>query len=173
MRGLTVKVGGGSHVGVVPGVDAGGVGLEAQVAVGRIHEQRGVGNVADPGGGEGRGATVVEGAGGVVIRCHLTPCCNRRCSCRACTKCPAAAAVQPSCRSACSCRACNQTPRRRAADASRVAAQRAVVERATVRPAAAVARRVAAQRAVVERAAHAPPPLPPARLAELPVSVQL
>src|ERR1039458_2163194 len=57
---MAVQVGATDDIGVVAGVDAGGVGLQAQVAASVIHEQRRVGDVADAVGGHPRSAAVVQ-----------------------------------------------------------------------------------------------------------------
>src|SRR5208282_6006602 len=64
---VAVQVGTSDHIGVVVGVDAGGVGLQAQVAASVIHEQRRVGDVADTGVWHGRRTAVIKRAGRVIV----------------------------------------------------------------------------------------------------------
>ena len=153
---VAIQVASGSHVGVVPGVDAGRVGLQTQVAVGVVYEQGVIGDIAHAVGGERYGAAIVESAvsvGGVVVRavwCRVGI--NDAVVERAwIAKLPAAAYP--------------------AAVTSGVAAQRAVVERAVIRPAAltiAVTRTqslVALQRAVIKRTDGGPSAVCPTAVA--------
>ena len=134
-------------------------------------------DVAGAARGQRRRAAVVQRAAGIVVRSARAPCCNRRCSCSACSQVrPAAVVTAELPVSVQLFSVLRSTPRRRSEaelpvsvqlfsvppyapppHGSRVARQRAVVQRAaTGRPAAGNQSRVARQRAVVQRAVRPP-----------------